>query len=162
MAATMTHDRLIEAFEQRFDYFSARSVAAEVLESAGVKKSDAYDAGAVTRIAVAVEKGVTRPAAILARLATGGGNGPAGLNLAPAVEPKVEKPKVEAPVAAAPAPAPVAAAPEAAAAARAEGAPAQEAPAAQETSAAEVAPAADAHAEGGDKQHDKKGKKKDA
>jgi hypothetical protein len=64
-----THDSLIQAFERRFDHFSARAVAAEVLEGAGLKKSDAYDAAALARIAQVIEKIVARPGVILGSFA---------------------------------------------------------------------------------------------
>ncbi len=66
MAGTgLTHDNLIQAFERRFDYLSARAVAAQVLDSAGVAKTDLYDAGALARIGKAIETIVAHPERIL-------------------------------------------------------------------------------------------------
>ncbi len=57
MAATaLSHDQMISAFESRFDYLTARTMLSEVLDSAGVGKSGAYDAAALAKIATAVEK----------------------------------------------------------------------------------------------------------
>ncbi len=138
--AALTHDQLVAAFEARFDYLTARTMLGEVLDNAGLAKSNAYDAAALAKVTVAIEKVVSRPAPVLQRLSAGPAATPA-----PAAAP--------APVAAAPAAEPVAAEPVAAEAPAAEAAPAADAP------AAEAAPAAEeGHA---DKQPDKKGKKKE-
>ncbi|MFZ4577569.1 MAG: hypothetical protein ACOYOB_04150 [Myxococcota bacterium] len=109
MAGTaFTHDSLIQAFERRFDHFSARAVAVEVLEAAGLKKTDAYDAAALARIAEAVEKTVARPGVILSSFAPAAEEKPAAKaeeKAAPKAEPKAAEPAAEA--------AEVAAAPEA-------------------------------------------------
>jgi hypothetical protein len=98
MAAT-THDHLIQAFERRFDYLSARIVAGEVLDNAGVRKADAYDAGAWERILKATES-LPRSQSLVAALSEAGKGGGAAVAQ---VKPKVEAPvqAVEAPVAAA-------------------------------------------------------------
>lgn len=111
MAATaLSHDQMISAFESRFDYLTARTMLSEVLDSAGVGKSGAYDAAALAKIATAVEK-LPRPQPILARLASA----PAAAVPAPAAkaeakpEPKAEPKAEAAPAEAAPAePAPAA------------------------------------------------------
>lgn len=78
MAGTaLTHDTLIQAFERRFDHYSARAVVAEVLENAGLKKSDAYDAAALARISSAIQTSVQRPESILAGLTHANGAGAA-------------------------------------------------------------------------------------
>jgi len=136
--AALTHDQLVAAFEARFAYLTARTMLSEVLDNAGLTKSNAYDAAALAKVTLAVEKVVARPTPVLQRLNAG----PVA-----AVAP--------APVAA-PAPAPVEVAPVAAAPAAPETA--AEAPPA-EAPAAEAAPAAEeGHA---DKHTDKKGKKKE-
>lgn len=79
MAGTgLTHDNLIQAFERRFDYLSARSVAAQVLDSAGVAKADQYDAGALARIGKAIEANVAQPERILKVLPQIAANGSTG------------------------------------------------------------------------------------
>jgi hypothetical protein len=74
MAANVTHDHLIDAFESKFDYQTARAVVGEVLDRAGVKKSDKYDAGALKQIAIAVEALVPtyKQKSILDRIAVSG------------------------------------------------------------------------------------------
>ncbi len=136
MAATaLSHDQMISAFESRFDYLTARTMLSEVLDSAGVGKSGAYDAAALAKIATAVEK-LPRPQPILARLASG----PAAAAPAPAAKAEAKaEPKAEP---------------------KAEAAPAEAAPA--EAAPAEAAPAAEAAAdEGADKPAEKKAKKKE-
>jgi hypothetical protein len=107
-----THDSLIQAFERRFDHFSARAVAAEVLEGAGLKKSDAYDAAALARIAQVIEKIVARPGVILGSFAPVAEEKPAAKGeekaapkgeekAAPKAEPKTDEPAPEAAEAAA-------------------------------------------------------------
>jgi hypothetical protein len=87
MAGTgLTHDNLIQAFERRFDYLSARAVAAQVLDSAGVAKADQYDAGALARIGKAIEANVAQPERILTVLPHA--NGAAAKVEAPAAEAK--------------------------------------------------------------------------
>lgn len=88
MAGTgLTHDNLIQAFERRFDYLSARSVAAQVLDTAGIRKADAYDAGALARIGQAIETVVSRPQTILGFIHAGP---VAAAPHAPAAEKKAE------------------------------------------------------------------------
>lgn len=108
MAAT-THDNLIQAFERRFDYLSARILAGEVLESAGVRKADAYDAGAWERIVKATES-LPRSQALVSALAEAGKGGGAAPAPTPAKAKAEAAPAAEAP-AAAPAAAPAEAAP---------------------------------------------------
>ncbi|MSP91632.1 MAG: hypothetical protein EXR79_07490 [Myxococcales bacterium] len=101
MATQLSHDTLISALEAKFDYLTARAVAGEVLDKAGVKKSDAYDSGAAQRIAQAVESLVPayKQKSILERIAVSGAVSAAG----PAAAPESKKPaKAEAPVEAAP------------------------------------------------------------
>lgn len=94
--AALTHDSLIAAFESRFDHLSARAVASQVLDNAGIKKSDSYDAAAIARITSSVETIVTRPAPILSRLTPNGAAAPAPV-AAKAPEKAAEKPAEKAP-----------------------------------------------------------------
>ena len=68
----LTHQHLIDAFEHRFDYLSARAMAAEVLDKAGLSKADSYDAAAAARIGSTIEATVPRAASILAALPKAG------------------------------------------------------------------------------------------
>ena len=90
MAAQLSHDTLIRAFEAKFDYLTARAVAGEVLDKAGVKKSDAYDAGSTQRIAQAVESLVPayKQKSILDRIAVSGAAPGAPAAAAPTAEAK--------------------------------------------------------------------------
>ena len=144
-AAALTHDQLVEAFEARFDYLTARTMLSEVLDNAQVGKSAVYDSAALAKISLAVEK-LNRPQAIQARL----GAAPAAKAPEAKVEVKAE-PKVEAKAEAkAPEPA-TPAEPAAVEAAAAEAAPAA---AADAPKAEEAAKPAEGH-----KHDDKKGKK---
>ena len=80
----LTHQHLIDAFEHRFDYLSARAMAAEVLDKAGLSKADSYDAAAAARIGMAIEATVPRAASILAALPTAGAAPAAAAAPAPA------------------------------------------------------------------------------
>ncbi len=143
-AAALSHEQLIAAFEARFDFLTARTMLNEVLDSAQVGKAGSYDAAALAKIGIAVEK-LNRPQPILERMhgasaAPVAAAKPAEVAAAPKVEAKVEEAK----------PAADAAPP---AAAKEEAAP-----------PAEAAPAESAKPEAkheGDKPHDgdKKGKK---
>lgn len=66
-AAALTHEHLVEAFEARFDYLTARTMLSEVLDNAQVGKAAVYDSAALAKISLAVEK-LNRPQAIQARL----------------------------------------------------------------------------------------------
>lgn len=56
MAANdLSHADLLKAFEARFDYLSARTVAGEVLTASGVGKKDGYAAAEVKSIVAAVQ-----------------------------------------------------------------------------------------------------------
>lgn len=56
MAANdLSHADLLKAFEARFDYLSARTVAGEVLSASGVGKKDGYAAAEVKSIVAAVQ-----------------------------------------------------------------------------------------------------------
>lgn len=68
MAAHFSHDQLVSALERRFDYQSARSVAAELLGVAGVGKADTYDAAALAKIRAAAETSLSRAAQVLENL----------------------------------------------------------------------------------------------
>ncbi|MCB9739908.1 MAG: hypothetical protein H6747_11610 [Deltaproteobacteria bacterium] len=56
MAANdLSHADLLKAFEARYDYLSARTVAGEVLTASGVGKKDGYAAAEVKSIVAAVQ-----------------------------------------------------------------------------------------------------------
>lgn len=93
-AAALSHEQLIAAFESRFDFLTARTVLSEVLDSAQVGKAGSYDAAALAKIGIAVEK-LNRPQPILERL-TGGSAAPAAKHAEAAPAPKAES-KAEAP-----------------------------------------------------------------
>ncbi len=134
MAASLSHDQLVAAFESRFDYATARTMINEVFDRAGIAKSTSYDGATVAKIVADVEKSVSRPQNIVVRLSAA----------------------ASAPAAPAPAPKAAEAKPVAAAEPAAEAAPAAEAPAAGDAPADDGGdkPAAEPAAE-------KKGKKKE-
>ena len=57
-AKDLTHAELLIAFEARFDYLSARTMAAEAMQRAGVARKDAYGAADIAAIGKAIEQGV--------------------------------------------------------------------------------------------------------
>jgi hypothetical protein len=67
----VTHEHLIAALEQRFDYASARIVAADVLAAAGVPAAAHYNAATAAQIAAAISTQVTRAAGVLQAMGAG-------------------------------------------------------------------------------------------
>ena len=63
--ATLSHDAFVAALERRYDFQSARTVAAELLTAAGLERAAAYDAEAVGQLRAGVSAAVTRGQRVL-------------------------------------------------------------------------------------------------
>jgi hypothetical protein len=80
----VTHEHLIAALEQRFDYASARIVAADVLAAAGVPPAAHYNAATAAQIAAAIAAQVSRSAGVLQAMGASAHAAPATAAATPA------------------------------------------------------------------------------
>jgi hypothetical protein len=64
----LTHKRLVEVLESRFDYYSARVMAKEALAAAGLSEKPSYDGADIAKVAEALSALADRTERVTARL----------------------------------------------------------------------------------------------